>query len=66
MLLTYQDLARTWQVNPKTVSRWIIRLERAGTIKPSRPTRNTVRLSDTDAALLKTCRVPAASKSHDN
>lgn len=57
VLLTYNDLARAWQVNPKTVSRWICRLEKQQRIKVLRPTPNTVRLTPEDAATLRQLRI---------
>lgn len=42
---TYQSLAELFLVHPKTVSRWVLALERRRKIVTFRPTRNTVRIS---------------------
>ncbi len=47
-LLSYQDIAQIAQVHPKTVQRWVKRLN----LSVFRPTQITVRLSEAEAARL--------------
>lgn len=49
---TYQDLAAVWQVHPKTVSRWVLRLEKKRGLVVFRPTRTTIRLSEDNVTFL--------------
>jgi DNA-binding MarR family transcriptional regulator len=49
---TYHDLARKLKLERKTISRLVLRLEKANLIKPWRPNRNTVRLSPADVQIL--------------
>ena len=43
---TYHDLAAVLRVHPKTVSRWVIALEKQRRFVLFRPTRTTVRISE--------------------
>ena len=53
---TYQDLATKLQLHPRVVSRWVVRLEKKGKLRPYRPTRRTVRLTNEDVQVLLTLR----------
>ena len=53
---TYQDVATKLQLHPKIVSRWVNRLERKGKIRPWRPSRRTVRLTDDDVQVILSLR----------
>ena len=54
--LTYQDIAKIWQVSARTVRRWIATLERRRLIRPLRLTCGTVRLMAADLRLLENAR----------
>lgn len=51
---TYQDIAMRLKVHPRVVSRWVNRLERSKRLRPFRPSKGTVRLSNADVHILLT------------